>query len=247
MQQFFTVLGGMGTLACESYVRELDKRTPFHCDQDYLNYIVVNHATIPDRTAYILDHSNPDPTIPLVEDIIQQSILNPAFFVLTCNTAHYFYDEMQKHTDIPILHMPKLTVANIKKIAPNAKRVGLLATPGTIKIGIYDKWIKEAGYEEVKPDQEVIDKTEDLIYHDIKETGKSDGKKFHELVRTMIEDKHCDAVILGCTELSLANELNPETEFPVSDSQSVLVDKSLELGEQLRKDGHIDMDHLDEM
>ena len=89
MQQFFTILGGMGTLATESYVRLLDQRTPTHSDQDYLNYVVVNHATIPDRTSWILDHSKPNPTFPLVEDIKQQSQLNPAFFVLICNTAHY--------------------------------------------------------------------------------------------------------------------------------------------------------------
>ena len=34
MQQFFTILGGMGTLATESYVRLLDQRTPTHSDQD---------------------------------------------------------------------------------------------------------------------------------------------------------------------------------------------------------------------
>ena len=74
-----------------------------------------------------------------------------------------------------------------------------------------------------------------------------DGKLYHQILQKMHDDYGCNVILLGCTELSLANELNPETEFPVSDSQSVLVDKSLELGEQLRKDGHIDMDHLDEM
>ena len=82
MKKFFTVLGGMGTLATESYVRLLDQRTPIHRDQDYLDYIVVNHASIPDRTTWILDHSQPDYNKALIEDIQQQSLLNPAFFVL---------------------------------------------------------------------------------------------------------------------------------------------------------------------
>ena len=43
----------------------------------------------------------------------------------------------------------------------------------------------------------------------------------------MIEDQKCDVVILGCTELSYANEMNPETEFPVADSQSIIVNRSL--------------------
>ncbi|MFQ9705728.1 MAG: aspartate/glutamate racemase family protein [Limosilactobacillus pontis] len=235
MKQFFTVLGGMGTLATESYVRILDARTPIHRDQDYLNYIVVNHATVPDRTTWILDHSQPDYNLDLIEDIKQQSLLKPAFFVLICNTAHYAFDKLQAATDIPILNMLQETVNAIKKIKPDAKKVGLLATRGTVTAGLYDRYITDAGYEEIKPTPEILDMTEDLIYHDIKESGHSDGAKYHELVRRMIEEEGADIVILGCTELSYAEEMNPETQYPVADSQSIIVDRSLEKGLALRQ------------
>ncbi|TVV39341.1 hypothetical protein FO439_00150 [Weissella cibaria] len=42
-EEFLTILGGMGTLATESYVRLLNKKTETHKDQDHLDYIVVNH------------------------------------------------------------------------------------------------------------------------------------------------------------------------------------------------------------
>lgn len=235
MKQFFTVLGGMGTLATESYVRILDARTPIHRDQDYLNYIVVNHATVPDRTTWILDHSQPDYNLDLIEDIKQQSLLKPAFFVLICNTAHYAFDKLQAATDIPILNMLQETVNAIKKIKPDAKKVGLLATRGTVTAGLYDRYITDAGYEEIKPTPEILDMTENLIYHDIKESGHSDGAKYHELVRRMIEEEGADIVILGCTELSYAEEMNPETQYPVADSQSIIVDRSLEKGLALRQ------------
>lgn len=235
MKQFFTVLGGMGTLATESYVRILDARTPIHRDQDYLNYIVVNHATVPDRTTWILDHSKPDYNLDLIEDIKQQSLLKPAFFVLICNTAHYAFDKLQAATDIPILNMLQETVNAIKKIKPDAKKVGLLATRGTVEAGLYDHYITDAGYEEIKPTPEILDMTEDLIYHDIKESGHSDGAKYHELVRRMIKEEGADIVILGCTELSYAEEMNPETQYPVADSQSIIVDRSLEKGLALRQ------------
>ena len=197
MKKFFTVLGGMGTLATESYVRLLDQRTPIHRDQDYLDYIVVNHASIPDRTTWILDHSQPD------------------------------------YNKAPILNMLEETVAEIKRIKPDAKKVGLLATRGTVEAGLYDGYITKAGYEEIKPTPEILDMTEDLIYHDIKEAGHSDGQKYHELVRKMVEEEGADVVILGCTELSYAQEMNPETEFSVADSQSIIVDRSLERGMKL--------------
>ncbi len=233
MKKFFTVLGGMGTLATESYVRLLDQRTPIHRDQDYLDYVVVNHASIPDRTTWILDHSKPNYNLDLIEDIKQQSLLKPAFFVLICNTAHYAFDQLQAATTIPILNMLEETVKEIKRVKPDAKKVGLLATRGTIEANLYDDYIKAAGYEEVKPTAEIVDMTEDLIYHDIKEQGHSDGQKFHELVRKMVKEEGADVVILGCTELSYAQEMNPEAVFPVVDSQSTIVDRSLEKGMQL--------------
>lgn len=235
MKHFFTVLGGMGTLATESYVRILDQRTPTHSDQDYYDYIVVNHATIPDRTTWILDHTKDDPRPALIEDVKQQSLLKPDFFVLICNTAHYFFDELQAATEIPILNMIDETVKEISRIKPSAKKVGLLATPGTIESGLYDGYLEKAGYEVIKPTQEIIDETESLIYDDIKIAGHSDGQKYHHLVQTMIEDMGADIVVLGCTELSYAEEMNPETEYPVADSQSIIVDRTIDLAKKQKQ------------
>ena len=50
----------MGTIATESYVRLINHRVKISKDQDYLNYILVNDAQVPDRTAYIKDHSQPN-------------------------------------------------------------------------------------------------------------------------------------------------------------------------------------------
>lgn len=235
MRNFFTVFGGMGSLATESYVRLLNQRTPTTKDQDYLDYIVVNHATIPDRSTYILDHTAENPLPELVEDVKQQSSLNPEFFVLTCNSAHYFYDQMQAETDVPILHMPKLAVEEIKTLSPNAKRVGILGTPGTIKIGLYNHFIEKNGYELVKPTDQIIADTEDLIFKDIKQKGTVDPDRYHSLLQRMIEEQHCDIVVLGCTELSLAQEQAPDHDYPVADAQSILVDKTIERALALRK------------
>ena len=212
MKNFFTIIGGMGTMATESYIHQLNLRTPANNDQEYLNYILVNHATVPDRTAYILDNSKPNPKIPLLEDFKQQASLKPDFFTLPCNTAHYFYDELQA-----------------------AKRVGIVATNGTLHDGVYDKEILDAGYELVKPTAEIQAKTMELIYDDIKEKDYVDGKLFYELVEDIVKDEKCDAVILGCTELSLAQEREPITDLPIIDSQSVLVDKTLELALKTQK------------
>lgn len=235
MKHFFTIIGGMGTMATESYIHQLNKRIDAHQDQDYLNYILVNHATVPDRTAYILDNSKPNPYDDLAEDIQQQAQLKPDFFALPCNTAHYFYDDLQKLTDIPILHMPREAVNAIHEKYPTAKKVGLLATHGTIADHVYENEIKKAGYEFVGPTDSIQAKVDQLIYTDIKEHNYVDRQLFHGLVKTMINEFECDVVILGCTELSLAQEREPIEAMPIIDGQIVLVEKTLEKALKMQK------------
>jgi len=236
MQKFFTIIGGMGTMATESYLHQLNLRTPAHADQEYLNYILVNHATVPDRTAYILDHRQVSPLPSLLEDIKQQSQLGPEFFTLPCNTAHYFYEDLQAATDVPILHMPRETVKEIKKRFPNAQRIGITGTRGTIADKIYEIELGKAGLTPVLPTEEIENETMELIYDDIKQRDVVDGPLFHRIISQMIEEQHADVVILGCTELSLAQEREPETKLPVVDGQSVLVDRTLELALKLRQE-----------
>lgn len=239
MQQFFTIIGGMGTAATESYLRLLNKRTPTHKDQDYLNYILVNHATVPDRTSYILDHDQPNFYPDLLEDIQQQSTLNPAFFAMVCNTAHYFYDELQAATDIPILHMPKLAVETMVQQYPKLTSAGLIATEGTIADGIYRNEVENVGRKVILGGRSIQDKVNELIYQDIKERNFVDGKLYHEILDEMVNEHGCGVVILGCTELSLAQEMAPDHDYPVIDPQSIIVDKSIELALKLRKTGKI--------
>ena len=54
-------------------------------------------------------------------------------------------------------------------------------------------------------------------------------------VQQMFDETHCDALVLGCTELSLAQDREPVTDKPMIDSQSILVDRSLELALKAQK------------
>lgn len=229
MEKFFTIIGGMGTMATESYIHQLNLRTPAHADQEYLNYILVNHATVPDRTSYILDHSQPSPLPSLLADIKQQNELHPAFFTLPCNTAHYFYDELQAAATAPIVHMPREAVREIKRRYPDAQRIGITGTRGTIADKIYEDEVERAGLTPVLPTRAIEDETMQLIYDDIKQKNTVDAALYHHILHEMVTERAADVVILGCTELSLAQEREPETTLPLVDGQSVLVDRTLEL------------------
>ena len=82
MKHFFSIIGGMGTIATESYVRLINHRVKIARDQDYLNYILVNDAQVPDRTAYIKDHSKPNFFYDLKDDVEGQDKLGTDFMVM---------------------------------------------------------------------------------------------------------------------------------------------------------------------
>lgn len=234
MEHFFSILGGMGTMATESFVHLLNERVVTHKDQDYLNYVLFNHATVPDRTAYILDATNDSPLPYLLDDIEKQNLLKPDFIVLTCNTAHHFFDTLQAATPIPILHMPKEAVKEVMK-QKEVGKVAFFGTTGSVKAGIYETQMRQAGLEVYIPTEKLQDKINHLIYHDIKENDFLNQSLYVEILKDAV-DAGCKQIILGCTELSLMEASFGQDDYPVIDAQSVLVDRTIERALALRKE-----------
>lgn len=231
MKNFFVILGGMGTLATESFVHLLNERTPAHKDQDYLNYLVVNHASVPDRTAYIQNNQLDNPKEYLIEDIQSLSPLQPNFFVVTCNTAHYFYDELQASTAVPVLHMPRIAVENLVRKFPVADypKILFLGTEGSIIAEVYKDEIEAQGYEYIQPNSNYQLEVNRLIYDDIKERGYLNYDRYLNILRALKEQTDYSVAILGCTELSYIEANYPENHsFQVIDAQSELVNEVID-------------------
>lgn len=226
MENFFSILGGMGTMATESFVRLINHRTKASKDQEYLNYVLFNHATVPDRTAYILDREQESPMPYLLDDVEKQNLLKPNFIVLTCNTAHYFFAELQAATEIPILHMPREAANELVRQNTTGK-VAILGTEGSMKAGIYEKEVRQLGFEAVIPNAQLQAKINHLIYHDIKESDYLNKELYYEILAEAVARFDCEKIILGCTELSLMQEYVGENEYPVIDAQSILADQTI--------------------
>lgn len=237
---FFAVLGGMGTLATESFVRLVNKASRAHSDQEYLDYLVFNDASVPDRTAFILGKSQEDPFPALADDITKATVAGASFIVLTCNTAHYFYDRFQALTPVPIFHMPRRAVSRMSSLYPadRRSRVGFMATEGSRKAGVYRKEIEAAGYTYVEPGEDLQGQVNDLIYQDVKGSGKLDEGRYLAAMQAFLNPHgpyRCDVVLLGCTELSVLNEAFPQPDLPLIDAQAVLVEDTVAAARALRR------------
>lgn len=234
MKHFFSIIGGMGTIATESYIRLLNSRVKITKDQDYLNYVLVNDAMIPDRTAYIKDHSMPSPWPDLKADVEGQNLLQPDFMVMPCNTAHYFYDDLAKISQVPFLHMMRIAVHQFVEQFPNESKIGLIATEGSIFDHLYADELSLVGKKAELGGPEIQPMVNELIYHNIKEQGIVDGELYHQILQKMHDQYGCNVILLGCTELSLAQEKAPDHDYQVIDPQSILADVSIELALKIR-------------
>jgi aspartate racemase len=183
----------------------------------------VNHASVPDRTAFLLGDSTDNPLPDLLEDVTQYSVLNPEFFVLACNTAHFFINDLQAATDVPILNMVDNAAQGIAK-SGDVKRLGVLATEGTIKAGIYKDYIENCDMDYVVPTGDLQAKVTEIIYT-LKATKELKVDLYHEVIDAMMTDMNCDAVVLACTELSVFYASDDvDTPANVFDAQDMMVE-----------------------
>ena len=69
------VIGGLGPIATAHFMELVIRMTEAETDQEHLDMIVYSFPSIPDRTGYILDNTQPSPLPPMIaigEKLAQQ-------------------------------------------------------------------------------------------------------------------------------------------------------------------------------
>ena len=194
------ILGGLGPMATVYFYEMLTAHTYALRDQDHIDIIISSRASTPDRTAYITGKSDENPLDVMVEESKKLEQYGADLIVMPCNTAHYFIDKMQSAVNIPFINIIDETVNYCKK--SGFKKIGILATDGTIGTKAYQTRCADAGIEYEIPSPEMQKKVSELIYDDIKQGKRADMAKFSE-ISAELTSKGCQSIILGCTELSM--------------------------------------------
>ena len=219
------ILGGLGPMSGIYFCEMLTRHTYAQKDSDHLNFLLSSRADTPDRSSFILGLSDDDPTPRMRSEAKRLEAAGAELLVIPCNTAHYFYSKIAEAVDIPILNIIEETakLCAIEKI----KKVGVLATEGTVKSGAYRDIFNSYGIEIASltdDEQSFITQT---IFDRIKCGLEPDIAKFTLLCENLLASK-CDRVILGCTELSLIKKENTLPQN-VIDSLEVLCISALKI------------------
>lgn len=225
-EKILGVLGGVGPLATIYFADLVIKMTDAKNDQEHIAMVILNHATIPDRTQYILDNTKPNPLPVMIEDARKLQANDCDYIVIPCNTAHYFFDEIQKSVDVPIINILEETVSYAERTVPNLKCVGILATEGTIVSGAYQSVLEKHGLQCRVPSAEDQKSLTNIIYNQVKAGERVDICEFLRIVGEL-KKAGSDAVILGCTELSVIKEDFHLSRVDIVDSMECLARASI--------------------
>ena len=133
-------------------------------------------------------------------------------------------DRLAEALPVPVLNMPRLTVADAK--AAGCTKLGILATDGTLQAETYQIACRDAGIEWAAPAGDHQDDIMSVIYDDIKQGRRADMAKFGGAVHDL-KKQGCDMAVLGCTELSLVKRDEHLGKFFI-DSTEVLCRHALE-------------------
>ena len=212
------ILGGMGTQAGLDFCNKLAMINRGKIDQEYPIFLLYNKSDIPGRPESISIHASsssgksgkPENLIKyrkvlnsLIKGCLSLQKSKCKFIVIPCNTAHYWYDDLQKRIRIPIISMPKEVWLDTKKKCKKNSKIGLLATDGTLKTGVYSKFFKR-NFNLIKPNQSLQTKCVNKSIKFVKMGKIRDAEKaIRPAVNYLIKMK-CKKIILGCTELPIA-------------------------------------------
>lgn len=221
------VIGGMGPMATQLFYRMVIDSTDAKCDQDHINMIILNHATMPDRTTAIINGT--------VDRVLDKLAADAQYLVdggatciaIPCNTTHAVMDRLQERVSIPIINMVRSTAEHVSKMQGESSKVGIMATSGTIKMELYQNSCREFGLEPVIPSPEKQELVMKMIYDGVKNGGPVSFRDF-EAVSGELQDKGARRIILGCTELSVIREMFSLRDFYV-DAMQVLTDRAIEM------------------
>ena len=212
------ILGGMGTQAGLDFCNKLAMLNRGKIDQEYPLFMLYNKSNIPGRPESIGVQTKKFSDLPRnAQNItkynkVLKSLLEGCkllersgckYIVIPCNTAHYWYKDLQKKIKIPIINMPKEVFKHTKKNCKKNSKIGLLATEGTLKTKIYDT-LFEKNFILVKPLKNL---QKNSVNKTIKYVKMGKVKLAEKTIRPAINyllKMNCKKIILGCTELPIA-------------------------------------------
>ncbi|MBO9353869.1 amino acid racemase [Bordetella petrii] len=200
---YLGILGGMGPLAGAAFALRLAALTPAAIDQQHIPTLLRNDPRIPDRSdARMRGGEDPLPYMACGLRFLQAA--GARVIAIPCNTAHLWYDQLCAATPLPILHIIDAVVQDLRRLGLARGRIGLMGTPATLALGLYQTRLERHGYQCIVPDADEIERYCAAPIRAVKANDLPAALEPALQGARLLRARGADAVVLGCTELPLA-------------------------------------------
>lgn len=203
MKKSIGILGGMGPMATADLFQKIVSQTAANRDGDHIRIYIDSNASIPDRTAAILQ-GGPDPVPAMTDSLRKLEACGADCVIMPCNTAHYFLPRLEPLTDLPFLSMIEAAARACRTRFPEAK-AAILATSGTLAAGLYQDALAAQGVPFLVPDEAEREKLMEVIYQGVKAGAPPEAYRaaFLSAIENLTR-RGAGCFLLACTELPLA-------------------------------------------
>ena len=149
------------------------------------------------------------------------------FLVLCTNTMHKTANDIERHVNIPLLHIADATAEKIK--GEGLGRLGLIGTRSTMEDDFYKgRLIDKHGLEVVVPDEDQRQAVHRIIYDELcLGVIRQDSKERYKDIMDNLVRRDAQGIILGCTEIGLLIGAE-DASVPVFDTTKVHAEAAVE-------------------
>lgn len=197
------VLGGMGPLATTDFMNKVIRHTRAAQDQEHVPMVVLSDPSIPDRSEAICG-GGPDPWPVLLQGARTLAAAGVDLLAMPCNTAHHWFDRLEAAIPARWLHIADAAGREISRLAPTQRRVGLLASSGTVESGVYFKRLANLGIQWLLPTEAEQQELVDTSMRAVKSGDIKRGEQWLATVEQRLVERGATTVVLACTEFPLA-------------------------------------------
>lgn len=219
MKKTIGVLGGMGPEATAYFFRLLIASTTAAKDQDHVPVLIWSDPRIPPRSDAIL-LGGPSPLPALLQGLALLEQGGAGLVVMPCLTAHHYIRELTAAAGVPFVDLIEESLRFARARIAKLRRVGLLASSGTVQAGLFHRAFEKRGIEVLAPAPQGQESVMAAIL-EIK-AGRVAGRPRAAIVRAArkLIARGAEAVIAGCTEVPLALTAD-DIEVPLIEPMSI--------------------------
>ncbi|MGA0609630.1 aspartate/glutamate racemase family protein [Caldimonas sp. KR1-144] len=218
------VLGGMGPAATIDFMNKVLRATPAECDQQHVPMVVSSIPQVPDRTEAFRGEGA-SPLDAMLASGQRLADAGAQLIVMPCNTAHLWFDELQRAIGLPMLHLVEAAIGEAVAVAGAGAKLGLLATDATLASGLY----VNRGAASVRWLLPTAAETLELVMPgiaDVKAGRLEAGAERLLQAAQALQRRGAEVLVLGCTEIPLVLDA-ANAPLPVIDATGALARRAV--------------------